>query len=614
MKSKIALLAGTAFLALAAPAYADNIDTIPQWNGVTFISSYGIPNTATYGQTFTPSATQSRLNSFTVEIGFASAPIASQAFVYQWDSVNNRIVGPALFSSGTINVATGAGFAAVTVNTGSVALTPGQQYVVFLSTSNLQTGAPNSSSRWGALPSNTPIPNGQFVFQNNTANFGQLSTNPWSTIAEDLAITLQLNGFLSPLLPAKAPINPTNVAAAVDKALAAGLALPPGFNNLFLLTPAQLVDALGQVAGEVHTQAQTGAFVLGNQYLSLLTDPFATNRVTTTGTLNYGPEERPKITSNLPPAIASAYGAYMKVPPAVYQPRWDVWGAAFGGSANLSGDLTTVGSHNTYTGVGAVAAGADYRFSPNSLIGFSLAGGATNWSVGGSTGGNAFGSGGAGHSDVFMAAGYGKYSNGPAYVSGAVSYSNYWMNTNRTVTVAGFDQLNARFGAESWGGRLEGGWKLPNPIFKMNWTPYAAIQGQSFRTGNYAETALVGSNQFALNFTGRTATAYREEVGLRNDLVVPIDKGSQLDLFGKIAYAHDDITNPSANANLTAFGVGGAPFIVYGALPARNLALSTTGMEARLANGWSFMAKVDTEYGDRDYRSYSGTGRIRYTW
>jgi outer membrane autotransporter protein len=148
----------------------------------------------------------------------------------------------------------------------------------------------------------------------------------------------------------------------------------------------------------------------------------------------------------------------------------------------------------------------------------------------------------------------------------------------------------------------------------MNWTPYVAIQGQSFRTPDYAETALLGSNQFALNFTNRTATAYRGEVGLRNDLVMPIDRGSQLDLFGKIAYAHDEITNPSANANFTTFGIGGAPFIVYGAQPARNLALNSTGIEARLANGWSFMAKFDSEYGDGSYRSYSGTGRIRYTW
>jgi hypothetical protein len=505
--------------------------------------------------------------------------------------------------------ANGNTYAAVTVNTGNLALQSGQQYVLFFTTSSQANGA-GSTYRYGSLTNNTTYAGGQFVFQNNGTNFGQLSTVSWSSIAEDLAFIAVLTGFVKDQLPAGAPINPTNVAAAIDKVIAAGGTLPPGFNNLFNLTPTQLVDALGALSGEVHTQAQTGAFLLGNQYLSLLTDPFATNRVATTGTMNYAPEDRPKLSSSLPPSIASAYGAYLKVPPVVYQPRWDVWGAAFGGSANMRGDIATVGSHTADTGVGAVAAGADYRFSPNSLIGFSLAGGATKWSVGG----NAFGNGGIGHSDVFMAAGYGKYSNGAGYVSGAVSYSNYWINTNRTVTVAGLDQLNARFGAESWGGRLEGGWKLPNQIFRMNWTPYAAIQGQSFHTPDYAETALLGSNQFALNFTNRTATAYRGEVGLRNDMVVPIDKGSQLDLFGKIAYAHDEITNPSANANLTAFGIGGAPFIVFGAQPARNLALSSTGVEARLANGWSFMAKFDSEYGDNLYRSYSGTGRIRYTW
>jgi hypothetical protein len=260
----------------------------------------------------------------------------------------------------------------VTINTGSVALTPGQQYVVFLTTSGL--GAqPNSTYRWGSLTTNTAIPNGQFVFQNNGTNFASLGTVTWSNIAEDLAITLGLNGFISPLLPPNAPINPTNVAAGIDRAINAGVTLPAGFNNLFLLTPAQLVDALGALSGENATQAQQGAFQLGNSYLSLLTDPFATNRVGTTGPLGFAPE-RP---SMLPASIASAYAKYTKAPPLVpvSEPKWDVWGAAFGGTNNTRGDLTAVGSHDTYTRVGGVAAGADYRYAPDSVIGFSLAGG-----------------------------------------------------------------------------------------------------------------------------------------------------------------------------------------------------------------------------------------------
>jgi hypothetical protein len=528
-----------------------------------------------------------------------------QAFVYQF--TNNRISGPALFTSSVFTAPTTPvpGFAPVTINTGGVVLTPGQQYVVFLTLSTLPAQAA-SNYRYGSIGNNTGIANGQFVFMNNGIVFGDLSANPWSTIAQDLAITLALNGLISPLLPANAPINPTNVAAGIDKALNANVVLPSGFNNLFTLTPAQLVDALGAMAGENSTQAQQGAFQLGNSYLSLLTDPFATNRVGTTGTMGFAPERQ----SMLPATIASAYAKYAKAPPiAIYEPRWDVWGAAFGGTNTTRGEGVVVGSHDAYTRAGGVAAGADYRFGPGSLIGFSLAGGNVNWSVTG----NGFGGNGGGNADAFMAGIYGKYTAGPGYVSAAVTYSNYWMSTNRTVTVAGLDQLRANFNAESWGGRVEGGYRLPTEWLALAWTPYAAIQGQSFHTPNYGEVAVTGSNQFALNFTSRNATAIRGELGLRTDKVVAFENGGQINLFSKLAYAHDEISNPAMGANFTALGGGAAPFTVFGAKPSQNLALSSTGIEWRLANGISFLVKGDSEWGDNS-RTYSGTGRIRYTW
>jgi uncharacterized protein with beta-barrel porin domain len=600
------LLGGAALLALSVPASAQNIDTHPEWNGTQSIQSWGVTDTATYGQLITPTAQQTRLGSFTFELARTSGTAPQyQAFVYQWDSVNNRITGTALFSSGVFTAPSGTGFSPVTINTGSVILTPGQQYVLFLSTSNQQPQA-NSSYKYGQVGNNTAYAGGQFVFQNNDGNFAQLSTNAWSTIAEDLAFIAAFNFLLKPFLPAGAPINPTNVAAGIDQAIAAGVTLPAGYNNLFLLSPAQLVDALGALAGENHTQAQQGAFQLGNSYLSLLTDPYSTNRVGTTGPMGFAPERQ----SLLPATIASAYAKYTKAPAlAVYEPRWDVWGAAFGGTNNSRGDSVVVGSHDAYTRVGGVAAGADYRFAPGSLIGFSLAGGNLNWSVTG----NGFGGNGGGSSDAFMAGVYGKYTAGAAYVSGAVTYSNYWMTTNRTVAVAGLDQLKATFNAESWGGRLEAGYRVPTQFFTVAWTPYAAIQGQSFHTPNYGETAVTGSNQFALNFAARNATAFRGELGVRTDKVVAVDNGGQVNLFGKIAYAHDEISNPAAVANFTALGLGAAPFTVFGARPSQNLALSSSGVEWRLANGISFMVKADSEWGNHS-QTYSGTGRIRYTW
>jgi hypothetical protein len=297
------LLGGAALLALSAPASAQTIDTIPLWNGTSFISTWGSPNTSTYGQTFTPGVQQTRLSSFTVELQQSSGAAPQyQAFLYQFD--NNRITGPALYTSGVFTAPTGAAYTPVTINTGSVVLSPGQQYVVFLTLST-QPAQPSGGYRYGALTTNAAIPNGQFVFMNNGTVFGDLAANPWSSIGQDLAITLVLNGFLSPMLPAGAPINPTNVAAGIDKALNAGVILPAGFNNLFLLSPAQLADALGALSGENHTQAQQGAFQMGNSYLSLLTDPFSTNRVGTTAPLGFAPERQ----SMLPGSIASAYAA-----------------------------------------------------------------------------------------------------------------------------------------------------------------------------------------------------------------------------------------------------------------------------------------------------------------
>jgi outer membrane autotransporter protein len=597
--SRQQLLCGAALLALSVPAMADNIDTTPQWNGTNSVFSWGIfAQTPTYGQTITPVVGQTRLSGFTFELAQTSGTAPQyQAFVYQWDSVNNRIIGTALFSSAVFTAPAATTFTPVTINTGGVVLTPGQQYVLFLTTSTV-SGQPAAAYKYGELSNNTTYPGGQFVFSNDPT-FAGLSTASWSNQAFDLAFIAMLSGLLSPMLPAGAAINPTNVAAGVDRALAGGGTLPVGFNGLFLLTPAQLADALNQLSGENNTQAQQGSFQLTNSFLSLLTDPFATNRGVGSA-MGFAPER----VSEVPTGLASAYAKYTKAPPLVsYAPRWDVWGAAFGGSNTTSGDATVVGSHDTTSRVGGAAAGADYRISPDALVGFSLAGGATSWSLAGGFG--------SGRSDVFLAGVYGAKQFGAAYVSGAFSYSNYWMSTDRTVTVAGFDQLHADFNAQNFGGRLEGGYHLPPRFAGVQWTPYAAIQVQGFQTPTYGESATVGSPQFALTYNGRTATAVRGELGGRTDKTIAIDNGSQLGLFGKVAWAHDEISDPTLNVSF--IGLPTASFAVNGATPAHDLALVTGGAEWRLASGVSLLAKFDGEFANRS-QTYSGTGRLRYTW
>jgi Autotransporter beta-domain len=442
----------------------------------------------------------------------------------------------------------------VTINTGSVVLTPGQQYVLFLTTSTI-TGQANAAYKYGTVP-NTVYGGGQCVYKNH-ASFDQLTTSSWST-------TFAFSPMID--LAFQAALSATNV-------------------------------------GDNHAQAQSGAFQLGNSYLSLLTDPMATNKVSTaTGPLGYAAEKK------LPDAVRAANAAF-KSPPlaAVYLPHWDVWGAAFGGVNNTRGDNAAATS-DLYTRVGGVAAGADYRFAPDSLIGFSLAGGNINWTVNGAA------TTGSGSSDTFMAGIYGKHGFGAGYLSGAATYTNYWMKTDRASFPGAGDLFRANFEAESWGGRLEGGYRA-GQYWAINWTPYGAIQGQSFRTPNYAETVELGAAAGALTVASRTATAFRGEAGLRTDRIIAVDRGGQLNLFGKFAYAHDEVSNPQANVAFAAIGgIGGAtPFTVFGARPSRDLGLATAGAEWRLSSGVSFLVKFDGEFGDRS-ETYSGTGRIRYTW
>ena len=64
-----------------------------------------------------------------------------------------------------------------------------------------------------------------------------------------------------------------------------------------------------------------------------------------------------------------------KAPPLPAQPvsPWSVWGAAYGGSETVGGNAV-VGSQETKASVYGLVAGADYKVSPDTLIGFAIAG------------------------------------------------------------------------------------------------------------------------------------------------------------------------------------------------------------------------------------------------
>jgi uncharacterized protein with beta-barrel porin domain len=404
--------------------------------------------------------------------------------------------------------------------------------------------------------------------------------------------------------------NQQNVANAINTFFNNGGALPPAFVSLFGLSGPALGAALTQVSGETATGTQQTTFNAMGQFMGLLTDPFIGERgAGATGGAGGTPFAEEGDTSanaaNGKPRTKNerdAYAMFTKTPPAPsFAQHWSVWGAGFGGSQTATGNAT-LGSNNTSSRLGAVAVGADYRFSPFTIAGFALAGGGTNFSVA---------NGGTGRSDLFQAGAFVRHNVGPAYISAALAYGWQDITTDRTVTVAGVDQLRAKFNANAYSGRVEGGYRFVTPWNGgIGITPYAAGQFTTFDLPAYAEQAIVGSNQFALGYGAKSVTDTRSELGIRTDKSWAM-QSAILTLRGRAAWAHD--FNPDRNIGATFQALPGASFVVNGAAQAHDSALTTASAELKWQNGWSAAATFEGEFSNVT-RSYAGKGVVRYTW
>ena len=82
-------------------------------------------------------------------------------------------------------------------------------------------------------------------------------------------------------------------------------------------------------------------------------------------------------------------------------------------------------------------------------------------------------------------------------------------------------------------------------------------------------------------------------------------------LRARLAWAHDWVSDPTLGAVFQT--LPGAGFIVNGAAPAKNSALTSAGAELRLANGFSLIGKFEGEFASRS-STYAGTGTVRYSW
>jgi uncharacterized protein with beta-barrel porin domain len=150
------------------------------------------------------------------------------------------------------------------------------------------------------------------------------------------------------------------------------------------------------------------------------------------------------------------------------------------------------------------AVGADYLFSPNTIAGFALAGAPISASM----------------------------DRAPA-IPICSSSAHMCATPNRIVTAAGFDQLQAKFNANAFSERLEGGYRFVAPwTGGLGITPYAAAQFTTFDLLSYAESVLSGSGAFALAYGAKDVTDTRSELGIRTEQAPGINQARSIGAAG----------------------------------------------------------------------------------
>lgn len=178
VSAAFAALIGFAGQASAVPV----IDT----SGGSFggVSPFGEFDTSTYGQTFTVTGPETRLNSFSFRFNDALNRdfVDFAAYVYAWDG--SKATGPQLYASAgasSTNNGGADGMETFVFNTGGIDLVAGQQYVAFLNSSNFFDGIEGDSS-WD-LSNDDPYAGGNFVYYNTGNNFNLLTTSNWDCAA-----------------------------------------------------------------------------------------------------------------------------------------------------------------------------------------------------------------------------------------------------------------------------------------------------------------------------------------------------------------------------------------------------------------------------------------------
>lgn len=291
--------------------------------------------------------------------------------------------------------------------------------------------------------------------------------------------------------------NPGAVATALDHALPPPLFSDMGsvYNALDLLnigSPEPLRSALAQLDGEIYADVSSVSIGVGRMFVDVMRDQ--THLAQSSITLGGGEGLRP-------------------------------WVTGFGGAGALSGNGD---AHSVSFGGGGVAAGADYRFSPNLRAGVALGHMQSSLSTNGISG--------SGGMDSFAAGTYAGYAVGLWYFDGELGYSHNSSGISRSIVFPGVVR-SASAGVEDHAflSGVETGFHL-QLADRMRATPIASFQGVVVVQNGFAEA---GAGAINLNVNSATTALAQSILGAELAYDLPVGLALPLNFSARAGWAHD---------------------------------------------------------------------------
>lgn len=186
-------------LPVAGPAQAATIDTSSFTN--TSVTSWGNPDTTTYGQSFTMD-TAATLQSFSFWINDYGGAISYVAHIFAF--TGSQTIGGSLFNLAGTTAGANA-YLETTVSLGSLAVGAGQYVALMQATSNPSKGDFRLSIGADAYAA------GSFIYQNNRGDLSRLGTHPlndggYTPGTDDLGFRLEYTQIAAVPLPASLPM------------------------------------------------------------------------------------------------------------------------------------------------------------------------------------------------------------------------------------------------------------------------------------------------------------------------------------------------------------------------------------------------------------------------